>query len=269
MTDCIRGCTAPRRHVFVESEGRTCGEDCSGCLPREAEYGQVCFHCHKRLKRMLTEAPGQHAVLCADVAPSFAQHLHAETQARIRTSWRTDTDQRYPDGLFASAQGGAPQESEPIRLACLEVAQELADWLSQLVERLCDDYGMTGPERMLNGAEQDPARCGHPTWRFEVTTASAWLVEQIGRLEFYDSVGDDFEDLSMLMARAHALRPWREQVARIPGVPCPNCHRPTLVRYGGEVDVECQTRYCQSIFTPERYGLWVRMLHEERTGRTA
>jgi hypothetical protein len=263
VSDCSRGCTAPRRHVFVEGQGRACGDDCTGCLPRQAEYGHLCFDCHKRLKRMFTEAPGQHAVLEADVAPSFAQHLHAETQAKITTMWRTSTMQDDASGLYAHPQGASGQESEPIRLACLDVAQELSDWLSQLVERLCDDYAMTGPPRSLNGPESDPQRCGHPPFRFEVVTASEWLVEQIGRVEYYPGIADDFEDLRMLMAQAHALRPWREQVARIPGVPCPNCHRTTLVRYGGEVDVECQTKWCGSVFEPERYGVWVRMLHEE------
>ena len=260
---CIRGCTAPRRHIFTEGQGRTCGEDCTGCLPRPAEYGPLCFDCHKRLKRMLTEAPGQHAILTADLAPSFAQRLHAETEAKIRTAWRTSTDQTDPSGLYAKPSGGSAQESEPVRLACLDVAQELSDWLSQLVERLCDDYGMSGPPPALNGPERDPRRCGHATWRFEVATACAWLVEQIGRLEWYDCVGDDVEALRTVMGQAHALRPWRDQVARIPGVPCPNCHRATLVRYSGEEDVECQTSWCQSVFTPQRYGIWVRMLVQE------
>ena len=264
QTTCIRGCTTPRRHVFVEDQGRGCDDECRGCLPREAEYGGLCFHCHKRLRRMLEEAPGQHAILHADIPPSFAQHLHAETTARLRTGWRTDTAQPIPNGLFAAAVGGAAQESEPIRIACLDVAQALADWLSQLVERLCDDYAMTGPARMLNGPESDPTRCGHPPWRFEVTTAAPWLVDQLIRIESYPSVGDDFEALRTLMAQAHALRPWRDQVSRIPGIPCPHCHRPTLVRYGGEEDVECQTSWCQSVFTPARYGLWVRMLAQER-----
>lgn len=261
---CVRGCTAPRRHVFTEGTGRACGEDCTGCLPRSAEYGRLCFDCHKRLKRMLTEAPGQHAILVADVAPSFAQHLHAETQARIRTQWRTDTSQPYPDGLYANPQGGSPQESEPLRVACLDHAQQLSDWLSSYVERVCDDYAMVGPTKALNGPESDPTRCAHPTWRFKVTTACAWLLEQIERLEWYDAVGDDFEELNSIMGQAHALRPWRDQVARIPGVPCPNCHRTTLVRYGGEEDVECQTKWCESVFTPARYGVWVRMLAQDR-----
>ena len=51
MSDCIRACIAPRRHVFVDGEGRACPDDCPGCLPRLAEYGHLCHAC--RIKELL------------------------------------------------------------------------------------------------------------------------------------------------------------------------------------------------------------------------
>ena len=80
---CIRACIAPRRHVFTEGEGRACTEDCPGCLPRKAEYGHLCHACHKRLDQSLRDAPGQVAILLADLAPAYARQLTAETMARV------------------------------------------------------------------------------------------------------------------------------------------------------------------------------------------
>lgn len=262
---CIRGCLTPRRHIFVDGVGRECDEFCGGCLPREAEYGHLCFHCHKRLKRDLELVPGQVAILKADLPPSVALSFTMPTEAKVGPVWRTDTDQSMT-AMYARPNMASPQESEPIRLACLDLAQQVEDWMSAMVERLVDDYGMSGPDRKLAPVERDPARCGHPPYRFEVTTASAWLVEQIERVEWYESVGDDAEDLSMLLAQAHALRPWREQATRIPGIPCPNCQREALVQFAGESDVECLNPRCKSIFDPDRYGIWTRIL-ESRLDR--
>ena len=156
-----------------------------------------------------------------------------------------------------------------MRVECADLAQELADWLSQLVERLCDDYALTGPERMLSGPESDPRRCGHPPWRFAVATACEWLRgrDMTLRVESVDRIADDYEELRMLMARAHALRPWREEATRLPGITCPHCQRASLVRYGGREDVECQTPWCRSIYPWERYAVWVRRIATEKGER--
>lgn len=263
---CIRACIAPRRHVFTEGEGRACTEDCPGCLPRKAEYGHLCHACHKRLDQSLRDAPGQVAILLADLAPAYARQLTAETMARVGAHSMSAGD-TWPSGLYAKASA-SPQEGEALRLAHLDLAQELADWISTLVERLCEDHGMTGPPRLLNGPESDPRRCGHPPWRFDVATACAWLRERdiLHRVEMYLRVGDDFEELRELMGRAHALRPWREEMARLPGISCPNCHHTSLVRYGGEEDVECQTPWCRSVFEWDRYAIWVRRITAEKSG---
>lgn len=262
---CIRGCLTPRRHVFTEGEGRTCAEDCRGCLPRPAEHGRLCFACHRRWDVMLSEAPGQHAILLADIAPAYTRQLTAETTARVGHH-RLEDGETWPSGLYAKASGSAPQESAPMRVECADLAQELADWLSQLVERLCDDYALTGPERMLSGPESDPRRCGHPPWRFAVATACEWLRgrDMTLRVESVDRIADDYEELRMLMARAHALRPWREEATRLPGITCPHCQRASLVRYGGREDVECQTPWCRSIYPWERYAVWVRRIATEK-----
>lgn len=276
MSYCIRGCTRPRRHLSA-----CAGDDeCRGCLPREAEYGLLCFGCHKRLTNMLRDAPGQHSMLLATAAASTEQALTQETTAKIGDGWRLDSDARH-QGPYARTSTISAPSSEPVRLAALSAAQDLADWLSEMVERLVDDYAMRGPEQLLSMAErEDPRRKVwrealdayvwiDPPLRFEVHTAAGWLTANIERIEHSETVGDDLEALAELMGQAHALAPWREQVARLHGIPCPSCHRTALVRFGGEVDVQCVTPWCHEVIPPQRYGIWVRMLADEQREASA
>jgi uncharacterized CHY-type Zn-finger protein len=254
-------------------------------MPREAEHGLLCYSCHKRLENYLQHAYGQWLLLQATVEPSTEQKLTVETTAKIRDGWRTSTDQPF-QGPYARQIGAVAFESEPLRVAAKDVAQEMSDHLAELVERLVDDYHARGPERVQTEYERNggmrkvwrPANLyreheGYewvePPTRFEVDSAATWLRAQIERLEHCDDIADVFEALADVMSRAHALAPWREQVAKVKGIPCPECQRVSLVRFGGDENVTCLTPWCKSSFTPQRYGIWVQMLAAEQEDRSA
>jgi hypothetical protein len=183
-------------------------------------------------------------------------------------------------------------ESEPVRIAAFDAAQELADWLSQVVEMVVQAHRLRGPARLVTG-EDDPRRkkwhpvtetgaasldpivkhgsgrdvmrgqyiLTDPDARFEVRQGADFLLAWLDRFEVMECVGDEVEALGELMSRCHALAPWREQVTHVRGIPCPECHATTLVRFGGDEDVTCLR--CRASVAPGRYLIWTRMLAEQ------
>ena len=225
-----------------------------GCAPRRASQGILCESCHLILVDILRNVPGQLALLRASVEPTWTptpspQPTHGKVGPRLSTS--------TPHYIAAARTSMTFVETEAIRLACLDVAREIEDALSAVVEALCEDYQAQGPARLQTAADREDPRTkrwhpvrpdGEPTYRWEpVVTRGAgpdamagqyvwtdpptrfepvdscrWLREQLPRLEHQPGIGDDLEQLSDLMARAHSLAPWREPSQPMHGIPCPN-----------------------------------------------
>jgi hypothetical protein len=196
---------------------------CKGCLPRTAEHGWLCYGCHVRLLDMLKTAPGQVSLLITAKANTLAHPL------------KDDHEQRT-----SGADDGAPT---PLNLAVVDSINAIGWVLCSWVEMICEDYQMAGPET------------------FTVEMGATWLLAQIERLEACDGIGDLWVELADTMSQAHALAPWREQVKRIRGVACPECHRSALALYSGDENLTCQS--CQAVVTPGRYAIWVRMLAQQ------
>lgn len=288
---CVRGCALPGQHY-----GDCTDEDCRGCLPRRAEHGHLCHSCHRRLRNLVRSISVQHDLLRATAGDIAPQVLTAETQAKIHTSPRTDSGQPYPATLYAKSVTVSASESEPVRVGAHDAAQELADWLSRVVDLVVAEHHALGPERLRRGGDGrewkwhaltafgavsdfDPiVKHGYgsevmrgqyiltdPPPAYVTRPAADWLYAWLDRLEALECVGDEFEYLGALMSRCHALAPWREEAARVPGIPCPGCQRLSLMRFGGDEDIQCTTPYCRETISPDRYAIWVRMLVDERS----
>lgn len=290
--NCVRGCTAPRQHVPPCT-----GDDCDGCMPREAKHGRLCYSCHARLRSHLQVVHGQWVLLLVTGGKSLEQLLAAETTARPSNAPRLSSDAKFP-GPWARVSTLAMSGSEPVRVAALDAAEALSDWLSQAVEVVAAVGNAVGPTRLHTG-QADPRQwkwhpvdpdTGQPKSRFDpvvtyrdrreemrgqyvltdppdtfaVNTAADWLLAWLDRFEEMESVGDDIEVFNDLMSQAHSIAPWREQVARLRGIPCPECHRKALVRFGGDEDVTCL--HCRTMIPPARYLIWTRMLVAEHGG---
>jgi hypothetical protein len=144
-------CIDARRHKdSCESE------QCRGCAPRRASQGILCESCHLILVDILHNIPGQIALLRASVEPTRTptpspQPTHGKVGPRLSTS--------TPHYIAAARASMTVVESEAIRLACLDVAREIEDALSAIVEALCKDYQQRGPARLQTAADrEDPAR---------------------------------------------------------------------------------------------------------------
>ena len=296
-TPCVRGCIQPRRHT-IECVGNTEAK-CRGCLPEPAEVGSaLCDSCHALLRDMIREAPGQVELLRHCMERSSSQALTVETVSG-HVGPRMDSD--GVDYIGAAKSVGSASASEPMRTAVADAIREIEDVLSGWVETLASDYRINEPPRRLSLAGVDDPRrlTWRPIWpdgeprskfdpivvhrdehqvevgqyvwidppgRFEVGKASVWLMANLTRLENQLGIGDELEEMSAAMGQAHALAPWRETATPLKGVPCPRCHRMSLVLFGGMSDVLCTTDKCPARFGWDRYSIWCRMYSQGDVG---
>lgn len=215
---CIRGCALYRRHL-ADCEDR---DECRGCLPRRAEYGHLCWPCHRRFELMLHDCPIVYRWLTGNMGAG---------QGAART--RQDYERGKTDGAPA-----------PIKVMVYDQRELLADRLAAWVDDMCESGNLTGPGRHTVAADAKFLR----TW---LTT-----------IEKVDWVGDWWEELAETLSDAHSLAPWRPEVKRCRGVPCPECGETNLMIFGGESDVTCMS--CRTMIPEARYGLWERIIREER-----
>lgn len=249
IRQCRRGCTRARRHLAACQDV----DSCRGCEPRQAEFGWLCYGCHKRMLDLLIHLPGQVALLLAMADARGEVELTAPTTARLSAAAPRITTARDVRALYAHRSAAVHGPTEPIRLSCLDAARELEDWLQVVVCLIEGDYQMGGPQEDT------------------IASYASWLVANVERLEWREDIADRVfapadpyrpaQALGDIMSRAHSLAPWRESVARLPGIPCPECHAVALVRFGGDEDVTCL--HCRATMPPERYGIWTRILADE------
>ena len=200
----------------------------SDCADREAEHGDLCWPCHHRLELMLADLP--------TVVDWLAVNKAGGSSTAAKQDWQR------PGG-----DDGAPV---PVDLAILDVSEQIAASLAGWVECLVDSTSLTGPP--------DTGR---------VSVDAAYLSTHLTAVECAAFVADLWDELSWLTSQAHALAPWRPEVRRLTGVPCPECHEAKLVIYGGDVDVTCQG--CRAMIPEDRYGLWVRIVSDEVRSQAA
>lgn len=234
---CARGCVVARRHAGCPDP-----DECRGCLPRVAEFGYLCYGCHRRLLNLLENAGYQVDLLRLMSGLKGEHELTAVTQARLGTGWRLDNDAPWHT-LYAKSGTLAAHQAEPVRLACIDSERQIEDRLMLWAVHLVNDYAMAGPE---------PGVAEH----------AAWLVRQVERLEWREAIGDELEEWCEVMSQAHTLAPWREQVARLRGIPCPECHATTLAMFGGDSDVTCLR--CEATMSHARYDIWTRILADKQ-----
>src|SRR5690349_9476755 len=79
---CIRGCSLYRQHL-TDCDGFTdMGRECTGCLPRRAQYGHLCHTCHRRLELMLHDAPTVVSWLTGNLTGSV-KHVYDEVRVKV------------------------------------------------------------------------------------------------------------------------------------------------------------------------------------------
>lgn len=220
MTDdvrrCARGCTRLRHHLAA------CPGDCAGCLPREAEYGDLCYPCHRRLEMMLTDFP--------TVAEWLHVHLPRGSSGRMKANYQK------------------PKKAEaapiPIDLDVLDMGETIYASLAGWTAALVDSTSLTGPGPQATTRD-----------------LSTYLLTHLRAVENAPFIDDMWSELAWLTRDAHTLAPWRPEVRRLDGIPCPDCHIAALVIFGGDTDATCTE--CRSIIPEHWYPIWTQVAAEE------
>lgn len=219
---CVRGCTRARRHLTDCMEA-----DCSGCEPRTADHGVLCWPCHRRLELMLVDAPVVHDWLGANMP-------NGVSAARPHQDWER--------------KGGEEGSPAPLKVAVLDHRWLLSDRLSTWTETVCENLHLSGPDTAV------------------IDRTAEFLLQMLPRIEDHWWVLEMFDELAETTSDAHALAPWRPELRRLDGIPCPECHWCALVIYGGDVDATCQE--CGTMVPEKWYPIWTQIA-VERWGDTA
>lgn len=141
-------------------------------------------------------------------------------------------------------RGGSRDVPAPIKLDVLDLRDLLRDQLAAWVDDFASGQDLKAPRVGIDGDAE-------------------FLLKWLQSIEFCDWVGDWWEELAETMTQAHALAPWRPEMKRIHAVPCPECAETNLAIFGGETDVTCLS--CSTLIPEQRYGIWERMLVDERS----
>jgi ribosomal protein S27E len=145
--------------------------------------------------------------------------------------------------------GKRPEAPAPINLAVIVLREELRELVEAWVECACDVLKLAGPRE--------------PSLGYRLN----WLSANLRRLEDSDGIADMWQEFADWMSHAHAVVPWRASPRLLVGVPCPGCHRRTMVIFGGEIDAQC--RVCRTVIPHHTYGLWVKIVTRELKPREA
>lgn len=195
ITTCVRGCVRARRHLTDCDDSQ-----CTGCEPRLAQHGFLCWPCHRRFELMLEQA---------EIAERW---LTGNLGSGIKAARGREDHER---------RGSAKEAPAPLNVAILDVRQQMRDQLAAWVDDLCEHTGLSGPGRHT------------------LIGDTRYLLTWLSTVENLEWIGDWFEELAETMSDAHALAPWRPAFTRIPRIPCPECHSVSLGIFGGEEDVTC------------------------------
>jgi hypothetical protein len=215
---CVRSCALYGRHLAA-CEAR---DTCRGCLPRRAAAGRLCWPCHRRLELMLTDSATVWRWLTGNMTAG-------EGAARAREDFER----------VAGSGDGAPT---PVKLAVLDVRDELAAFLAGWAAAWAGHQGVTVP------TPHTPA------------VDAAFLLLWLRGVEEFDDIGTRWDRLAELLRDAHVVAPWRPVLRRVSGVACPECGEVNLVIHGGESDVSCLS--CRTLIPEAWFGLWEQIVRD-------
>lgn len=246
MSDCATGCTIRREH-HTGCDQATCG----GCAPRPAEYGTLCLSCHGRLARDLTQAPALVAYLRGMLIPG-----RAPDQARISGT------REQPSVLNLGAVDGADA-----------IHAQLCSWVLLVLEEhpgnlhgppLTGSWMTRTEQPIVAGLKPDAGST--PT-----TTVTRWLLAHQEWIEGREWAHVMVTELGGTVGTLRARFPDHEGVTPIRDTRCPECDRLSLSyhppgHYLARMVVQCDHHDCGAIIPETSWGLFARILGEERAG---
>lgn len=258
---CLRGCTIRRQHQPNPPEDHD-PDTCTGCLPRPAEYGNLCAWDWQRLN--------------ADVidTPALVRHLHAEAEPHAGTKPPGD-GRTYNDPSEGSVVS-------PAITAADEIHALLAAYAHLVLEEHPDGHRMAGPdERGVWRSENTWHRNEYGTYLRPSTPAGIrdpeatarlvkWLLPQIPWCSEQPWAGEMRTEIAATVRTTMARWPTADTQQRaVPGVQCTSCARLSLVYtpttgFRLPFHVACTNPDCGRVYTEDEYDGAIGRLAIER-----
>lgn len=242
------GCSIPRQHITKCTGFNSKGEPCRGCLPAEADAGQICTTHLTRTANTLAEVVAMHARLVTVLVP--------------------------PTSTGAPRVSGTPPSSAPLNLDAWDllaagnprpVHDEWHDQtgnpsVSTVLWLWAQDWRETRAQRET---QPDP----------DVPSLAKWLANRLEwAAEEHPAVDEFIRELGGLYGRLLAVLGETERKAEpCLGIPCRYCRRPMLFRRpDGSGDVDCRHADCQAVYRADEYHRWtIALLAQSRQADTA
>lgn len=263
MNVCARGCT-----VRGEHDPRCPSGQCTGCRPRQAEYGTLCIGCHGRLTRALYQAPRLVAYLRgvdpqqssdeANVKGTREQPIPLNTAAvdaadelhAMLCSWVLLVLEEHPSGLKGPDARGS-RLTEPTkrkhsadlwRIVCADCESQItrksseraaiseAGWHVDVYQHVVTVAPVDPDDEWTAIAYTDPQVAGLKPTADETPTANVcrWLLTHQEWIEGQEWAAEMVRELGSTTATIQARFPSEESSRHIPDVACRRCERITL-----------------------------------------
>jgi hypothetical protein len=194
-----------------------------------------CEHTDDGACRGCLPRPAEFGALCIACHYRLARILHDLPYARTLLAGHLQPSYARRDNMVKATKGDPPV---PLNLSVLDLTTEFDHIPLGWARIHAEDHDLTTP---TDGV-------AHLQLHLASVECSAWIA-------------DAWAELADLTSRAHALVPWRPEVVKL-GAPCPHCHCPALVMYGGDDWVTCQE--CGGILERAMYDHWARVILDEQ-----
>jgi hypothetical protein len=250
VTPCARLHTIPRDHVAPCTCTTDCPphpDHCEGCRPFEASHGLLCDGCARRLLDNLGARENPRDEHAPRGLPWAWEHL----------------GQFITPSPHPGAVGGTGDLQVPIALGVVDLRNYIRDWLGSTTAELAERLGMSGPPGVTLSTDWRVRHIGQD-WHI-VRRCASWLVKQGESLTSGARIEDEevaaeavrltWVEAADIMARAHALAPWRPAPTHIDGVPC-RCEALALHDHGD--CVKCWV--CLRTYSRDEYRILVKVM---------
>ena len=218
LDSCLTGCVTTGQHRTDCPGGK-----CRGCLPRDAEHGNLCAWCWNRL----TDAIGR--------IPSLVEHLRVIGEPHAQAAPLTD-DRTSP---------ADPAESTVMPAAWLD-ADELLGLVTSWAQLVIEEH----PVQPMRGPNSAPWHGDVVAW---IGPHLAWCAEQQWAAEMRRELGEYVTTLRHKWPTADDVEP-----PRTLDMPCPRCDMLALTytppRYKGQAfRVECTDPDCARVYSEDEW----------------
>ena len=250
---CLSGCTQRGSHLTTcETKGAEI-DPCTGCLPRAAEFGNLCPFCWQRLNSDVVDAPGLVRHLRDMAEPDAGRKPAGDGRSMGDPAW----------GSILSAAIGAADE----------IHANLASWALLILEEHPNGARMAGPDPRGAWLTRYGATVG--VCKAEATARLVkWLLPLLPWCSEQEWAGEMQRELSALIATTKARWPMEDTKTRaILGTPCPRCDHLGLMYtppswFKAPFVVACGNPECGRVFSEDEWERLVGLLEiaEKRAG---